>query len=291
MTDPQQRRREQIAFEYRQGTQHRNVQKLPLRTNHEADNTYAGHQAGIHPEHQPYVSEDLTQSRTGRNAPLNSDYQLEEDDSYYITRPHTSSRRYNGSPVATRQSAVNAQVYRQGNRIFRYRGDLSQRPQLPPQHEIHREEYEVVSQRGRRLHPLVWLGLFIILLTLGWIGLNLVTSWYQEVQTDWTYGKQRHFEIDAVVGHNDSQTNPSHFTAENNGGEIIVIELPGGDVSKAKIYQVETIPGNINNPPVKLSFQDVNGDGKPDMLVQVGNGSDIFNVVLYNNGTQFVSKL
>jgi len=251
MTDPQQRRREQIAFEYTQGTHHRNVPKLPL----------------------------------------NSDYQLEEDDSYYETRPHTSSRRYNGTPVATRQGAGNAQVYRHGNRTFRYRGDVSQQPQLPPLHERHREEYEVVPQRGRRLHPLVRLGLFMTLLTLGWIGLNLATSWYQGVQTDWTYGKQRHFEIDAVVGHNDRQTNPSHFTAENNDGEIIVIELPGGTVSKAKIYQVETIPGNINNPPVKLSFQDINGDGKPDMVVQVGNGSDIFNIVLYNNGAQFVSKL
>jgi len=110
-------------------------------------------------------------------------------------------------------------------------------------------------------------------LVAGWIGLNVATSWYQGLQNDWTYGKQRHFEIDAVVGHNDSPAHPSHFTAENDNGQIIVIELPGGDVSKAKIYQIETVPGNVGNPPVKLSFNDMNGDGKVDMIVQIGDNS------------------
>jgi hypothetical protein len=111
------------------------------------------------------------------------------------------------------------------------------------------------------------------------------------VQNDWTFGKQRHFEINAVVGHLDSQTNPSHFTAENTNGEIIVIELPGGNVSKAKIYQIETVPNNTGNPPVKLSFQDMNGDGKPDMLVAIGDGSATLYITLWNNGSEFVSKL
>jgi hypothetical protein len=135
------------------------------------------------------------------------------------------------------------------------------------------------------------MGIFLTLLILGWLGLNYVTSWYQGVQNDWTFGKQRHFELNAVVGHLDSQTNPSHFTAENTNGEIIVIELPGGNVSKAKIYQIETVPNNTGNPPVKLSFQDMNGDGKPDMLVAIGDGSATLYITLWNNGSEFVSKL
>ena len=128
-------------------------------------------------------------------------------------------------------------------------------------------------------------------LVLGWFGLNAVSIWYQGVQNDLTYGTKRHFEIDAVVGHVDSSTNPTHFTAENNNGEIIVIELPGGEVDKAKIYQIETVPGNAGNPPVKLSFQDLNGDGKPDMLVEIGDGNAMLFVTLFNNGSSFVSKL
>ena len=157
--------------------------------------------------------------------------------------------------------------------------------------ELETERPQASVRQGTRFHPLVWLGLFLTLFLLGWMGLNVVTAWWQGVQNDWTYGKERHFEINAVVGHRDSPTNPSHFTAEYNNGAIIVIELPGGNVTQAKIYQIETIPNNVNNPPVKLSFQDMNADGKPDMLVVIGDGSATLYVTLYNNGTEFVSKL
>jgi hypothetical protein len=219
------------------------------------------------------------------------EYDLEEDPRYYDTRLPTSTRRYHFSPEG---------VYRSGNTRYHVRyvdvpPRKSRHAQLPPGHERHSEAHEVPPQRGRRqgtrLHPLAWLGVFGIFLVLGWFGLNAFTTWYQGVQDNLTYGKQRHFEINAVVGHNDSPQHPSHFTAENNNGRIIVIELPGGDVSKAKIYQIETVPGNAGNPPVKLMFQDMNGDAKPDMIVQIGDGSAMIYLTLFNNGTEFVSKL
>ena len=216
-----------------------------------------------------------------------NDYGLEEDDAYYNTRLPTSSRRYQHIPdVPAKQGRVNIVAHYHDQPL------RAHRQQLPPPRERYADEIEQIHvPPHRRAHPLLWLGVFGIFLVLGWIGLNFVTSWYQGVQNDWTYGKQRHFEIDAVVGHSDSATNPSHFTAENNTGQIIVIELPGGNVSKAKIYQIETVPGNTGNPPVKLSFQDVNGDGKPDMLVQIGDGAAMLYVTLFNNGSEFVSKL
>jgi hypothetical protein len=217
-----------------------------------------------------------------------SEYVLEEDERYYITRPHSSVRRYQQMPVSTTKGNVKVVEHYHDQPL------RAHRPQLPPprQHERYTDEIEQIQRiPHRRLHPLAWLGMFGVFLVLGWIGLNFATSWYQGVHDDWTYGKQRHFEINAVVGHGDSQTYPSHFTAENNNGQIIVIELPGGNVSKAKIYQIETVPGNAGNPPVTLSFQDMNADGKPDMLVQIGDGSAILYVTLFNNGTEFVSKL
>jgi hypothetical protein len=125
----------------------------------------------------------------------------------------------------------------------------------------------------------------------GWIAFNALTAWIQAKQDDLTYGHMRHFEINAVVGHSDSATSPSHFTAENNNGSIFVIELPGGQPSKAKMYQITTIPGNDGNPPVRVSFQDVNHDGKLDMVVQIGDSSAVFTIVLYNNGQTFVPRL
>jgi len=40
-----------------------------------------------------------------------------------------------------------------------------------------------------------------------------------------------------VVGHNDSEAHPSHFIAINVDRHVDVIEFPGGDASKARIYQ------------------------------------------------------
>jgi hypothetical protein len=262
----------------------------------EADPSYSGHNASIHPEHRPH-STDEQNPRIREHVTFDGeeDDELEEDEEYYVTRPHTSVRRYQDYHVSPEH------IVQKGNQRYHVRYvDIhprqSRQQQLPPQRARHTEEYAIAPPRGnarpgRRLHPLAWLGLFLTLVVLGWIGLNVITAWYQGVQNDWTYGKQRHFEINAVVGHGDSATNPSHFTAENNNGEIIVIELPGGIVSKAKIYQIETVPHNTGNPPVKVSFQDMNGDGKPDMLVAIGDGSATLYVTLWNNGSEFVSKL
>jgi len=238
----------------------------------EADPSYSGHSAGIHPEHRPYVTDD---------------FDLEEGEEYYQTRLPTSSRRYQVSPE---------EVYQSGNQRLHVRyvdvPKRKSRQQLPAPRERYTEEVEALPQAKRHIHPVAWFGIFCVLLVLGWLGLNFSTSWYQGIQNDWTYGTQRHYEVDAVVGHNnDSAAHPSHFTAENNNGQIIVIELPAGDVSKAKIYQIETVPGNAGNPPVKLSFQDMNGDGRPDMIIQIGNNNAVIYLTLYNNGSQFVSKL
>ncbi len=214
------------------------------------------------------------------------DYELEEDDGYYQTRLPTSARRYQGVPIATRGGRVNVVEH------YHEQPLRAHRPQLPPPRQRFSEDIDQSQPiQRRRIHPLIWIGVFCIFLVAGWTGLNFVTSWYQGVQNDWTYGKERHFEINAVVGHGDSATNPSHFTAENNNGQIIVIELPGNNVSKAKIYQIETVPGNAGNPPVRISFQDMTGHGRLDMLVQIGDGAATLYVTLFNNGSQFVSKL
>lgn len=217
------------------------------------------------------------------------DYELEEADAYYQTRLPTSSRRYQGVPIATRGGRVNVVEHYHEQPLRTHR---QQYQQLPPQRQRYMDEVEDIQVKPqRRIHPLVWIGSFFILFILGWFGLNFVTSWYQGVQNDWTYGKQRHFEINAVVGHNDSTTSPSHFTGENNNGDIYVIELPGGDTSKSIIYQITIVPNNDGNPPVTVSFQDINRDGKTDMVVTVGEPGNAINVILFNNGQKFVSKL
>jgi len=253
---------------------------MPLQQ--EASRHREGHQAGLHPEDQPYLTRD-----TQQEVVVGDEYDIEEDNAYYQTRLPTSSRRYQHIPdVTTTKGRVNVVEH------YHEQPLRAHRQQLPPLRQRAGEQIEQIQPKApTRFHPLVWMGVFGIFLVSGWLGLNAVTAWYQGVQNDWTYGKERHFEINAVVGHGDSANNPSHYTAENINGQIIVIELPGNNVSRAKIYQIEIVPGNVGNPPVKLTFQDMNADGKLDMLVQIGDGSATLSVTLYNNGTQFVSKL
>jgi hypothetical protein len=106
---------------------------------------------------------------------------------------------------------------------------------------------------------------------------NAVVSWWQTHQDDMTYGRPRTFQIDAVVGHNDSADHPSHFEAINLNRHIIVIEFPGGDVSKARSYSITTLFGSGQElTPVTLSFKDVDNDGLLDMEIHIQGQTIVF---------------
>ena len=238
---------------------------------------------------QQYLRQGYPNSQNRQ--PALQSFDLEEDESYYLPRSHTSARRYTVSPET---------VYQQGNKRLHVRyvdvpPRKSRQPQLPPQRERHTEEYGLEPQERvrprRRFHPLVWAGVTLFIMVFGFVAFSSLSAWIQAKQDDLIYGQMRHFEVNAVVGHNDSSKSPSHFTAENNNGNIFVIELPGGSASKAKIFQITTIPGNDGNPPVRVTFQDVNHDGKPDMVVQIGKSNAMLSLILLNNGQTFVSRL
>ena len=86
-----------------------------------------------------------------------------------------------------------------------------------------------------------------------------------------------------MVGHADSKANPSHFIALNLRRQVEIIELPGSDPSKARVYVVLTLVGDDQEKtPVTLSFKDVTGSGKLDMLVHI-EGQTI--VYINDNGS------
>ena len=87
---------------------------------------------------------------------------------------------------------------------------------------------------------------------------------------DLHYGRPRTYQVDAVVGQNDSVARPSHFIALNIKGQIEVIEFPGGDATHAKIYLGPHLYGSSADlVPVTLQFVDSRHDHQPDMVVQV----------------------
>ena len=97
-------------------------------------------------------------------------------------------------------------------------------------------------------------------------------NWVQITKDDITYGRPRTFHKDVVVGHYDSKENPTHFIAINLNSHVEVIEQPGGDSSKMRVYQVTTLFGDGEDlAPVTLSFRDLLGNGKLDMLIHINN--------------------
>ncbi len=199
-----------------------------------------------------------------------------EYDDEWPARLPTSARRYN---VPTDQATWE---YMQGNRrlIFHQgppptRQAATQSPsrtQRPPQ-----EAYKGDPQSRGHVHWLLFLGVGMLAMLALWVGGSLLLTWWQVTQDDWHYGRPRTFQTDAVVGHNDSAASPSHFIAINLNRRVEVIECPGGDCSHAVIYLGPILFGDGEDvTPVTLTFQDVNGDGKPDMVIHIQDQRIVF---------------
>jgi hypothetical protein len=133
-------------------------------------------------------------------------------------------------------------------------------------------------------HPLLYLGVGMLTMLLLWVILSALVNWATMTLDTLHYGYPRTFQADVWVGHNEQTGQPSHFIALNLKGRIEVIELPGGDASHARIYLGPQLYGPDSDlAPVTLSFVDVNGDHRPDMLINF-QGS---RVVFINDGQGF----
>lgn len=139
--------------------------------------------------------------------------------------------------------------------------------------------YPTIGQRvrgwtGRRL---VVLGIGLMIMIVGYILLNILGNWWTTTQNDWHYGRPRTFQVDANVGHGTAANPYSHFIAINLNKHIEVIEIPGNDPAKSLTYIGPTLIGPGEElTPVTLSFEDVNGDGHPDLVIHVADSKFIF---------------
>lgn len=101
---------------------------------------------------------------------------------------------------------------------------------------------------------------------------------------DIAYTETRTTNLDAYVGHNETPGNPTHFTAQNIRGQIAIIEYPGGDPSKAVAITGPYLFGKGEDKvPVTISVADINGDGKPDLLVTAKGAQTAY----INDGNSF----
>lgn len=250
---------------------------------------------------------DSTRAQQGvRRVPARYQSLTEEDDSLdegegddaWPSRPLSSARRYQSLVDVRTETGRVADVQGQQGRRSSERGG-QRRQTLPPRRAARETSAHVSidekrrpdarhaptrSMAGqRRVHWLVFVGLALCVMILSWLALSAAGSWWQTTQDDWRYGRPRTFQVDQVVGHRDSLQHPSHFIAMNLDRHILVIEIPGGDIAKSVIFSGPTLLGPGQDLiPVTLSFQDINHDGRPDMIVDV-QGSQF--VYLNENGT------
>jgi hypothetical protein len=181
------------------------------------------------------------------------DYELEEDESYYVQRPHTSTRRY--------YDTKGNQVIQQGNK----------------QLVIHNEPLP-----KRQLHWSFMLGVGMLLMLALWVLGSSAWSWWQSHQLDSAYGMPRTFQADALVYPSDTSDHPRHYLFLNLNGTVAIVEIPHGDITHARMYKGPAIyADNPGYTPVTGEFKHVNG--KIEMIVHVGDQQFIY----VNVGTQF----
>lgn len=134
-------------------------------------------------------------------------------------------------------------------------------------------------------HPwgsfVVGMGLCLVLFLVGQqMVIPAVTATYDQ----WHYGDSRLTQIDADFGHG----GVSHIIASYYHGSIVVIEILLSKPTDNRVYVLSGFSTMPTAPVLTLSVQDVNGDGKPDLLIRI-EGTDL-QTVLLNAGSVFQAQ-
>jgi hypothetical protein len=213
-----------------------------------------------------------------KKQPRPIEYDVADDDSVYVTRRPSSARKYQ-QPIEqataddlAAQSGPLIQRRRASKDLNTNNGTMSSTvaPSLMEKRWKHFPLAAVV----------LGMGVTIILV----VGLNVLGSWWRMHLDDMQYGRPRTFQFDAVVGHEDSASNPTHFILINLNRHVEIIELPGGDGAHARIYLGPILFGDGQDlTPVTGEVRDVTGDGRLDLIVHIQDQT----IVFINTGTQF----
>ena len=243
----------------------------PEEHEYSASRYHVGTRTGMHPEDRPYIT-----TTRSYHAPTTATYfePDELDEREFTIHAPTSARRYAPPPG----------TYVQGNTRYnvRYEAPPRQRSQ-PTQQYVYTDDIDEPTQQKRGKHWMVYLGLGMLVMLAMWVVGSMAVNWIGNKLDDMNYGYPRTFQINSVVGHSDSPQNPSHFIALNLNRHVEIIEFPGGNPAKARVFLGPTLVGdNQELTPITLSFKDVTGNGKLDMHIHI---QDQVIVMVNDNGT------
>ena len=217
-----------------------------------------------------------------RKQPEQDAYGVAEEDDKYVTRSPSSARRYN-RPVQhdtldDTEIQKNPVISRRSRSAVNRGNGIASKAFTTPNSGV---------RKGGRKLPLMAIFMGMLVMALLVIGLTAFSSWWRVHLNDMQYGRPRTFQLDAVVGHDDSPSNPTHFIFINLNRHVTIIELPGGDAAHARIYQGPILFGDGQDlTPVTGEIRDVNGDGRPDLIVHIQDEQ----IVFLNTGTEFLQQ-
>lgn len=237
-----------------------------------------------------------------RSRPLPSDDM--DFDEIYDTRPPSSARRYRSTP--THIADTISELLPNNGKVIQRRSSLRTHG-MGTTASIPAAQ---ISTSGMSVHPAInsrplrnttmsqplkrpfwpvrisfsWTTLLIgMVATIMLImALSSALSWWQVYQDDLHYGRPRTFQFDAVVGHNDSAKNPTHFILLNLNRRVQIIELPGGDASQPRTFTGPALLGEGQDlTPITGEIRDING--RKDLVIHIQNQQ----IVFINDGTAF----
>lgn len=94
--------------------------------------------------------------------------------------------------------------------------------------------------------------------------------WAQLRIDDLRYGFPRSYQTDGYVGFGETNGQPTHFIALNLRRQVMIYAIPGDDPTHVLTIKGPFLFGaNEEYAPVTLRLIDVNGDGYPDLVLNV----------------------
>lgn len=217
-----------------------------------------------------------------------------DGDFYDAPRMPSSTRRYRSAPPV-QHNTLDDPMTGKGVLVQRRRASLSRPTSV---HGVASNAIAPTRTRTQTLkhgntgnteplqdeHHFPWISVLIgmVIMILLVMALSTFATWWQGFQDDLHFGRPRTFQFDAVVGHADSSSNPTHFICLNLHGHVEVIEIPGGDASHTRIFAGPTLLGAGQDlTPVTGEIRTI--DGKQDLVLHIQNQQVIF----INDGQTF----
>lgn len=221
-------------------------------------------------------------------------HDVEDDEDVYVTRMPRSALRYkanrfvratadktlrlHGELVQYRRSSLKQQHMHStvSNAMTPSRPNNHQEASSSSQHTLRQKQ---TYQKQLLLTAILASMLTAIVLT---ISLSAFLSYWQIFQDDLHYGRPRTAQLDAVVGHHDSPAYPTHFIFINLNRHIEIIEIPGGDISRTRIFSGPVLYGPGQDlTPVTGEIRVENG--RHDLVLHIMNQQ----IVYINDGNTF----